>query len=74
MRCANSEPMVRTLANPKRTSGRSSSPSIVTSALETLTSGRRTVTPWRCASATRLWGDQNPMGCALRSAAKNAAG
>ena len=36
--------------------------------------GARTATPWRLASATRLWGDQNPMGWALSSPAVNAAG
>ena len=38
------------------------------------TCGRRTTTPWRLASATRLWGDQNPMGWALSSPAVKAAG
>ena len=38
------------------------------------TSGRRTLTPWRRASATRLWGDQNPIGWALSRPARKAAG
>ena len=38
------------------------------------TSGRRTTTPWRLASATRLWGDQNPMGWAFNRPAVKAAG
>ena len=39
-----------------------------------LTSGRNTDTPWRRASATIVWGDQNPMGCPSRSPAQNADG
>ena len=38
------------------------------------TSGRRTSTPWRRASATRVRGDQNPIGWELSSAAVKAAG
>ena len=49
----------------------SSSPA---SARPAFTSGRRTTTPWRLASATRLWGDQNPMGWAFNSPAVKAAG
>ena len=55
----------------RRPTPTSSSPA---SARPAFTSGRRTTTPWRLASATRLWGDQNPMGWAFNSPAVNAAG
>ncbi len=46
----------------------------VAPAPDTLRSGVCTVTPWRRASCTRVCGDQNPIGCAVMSAAQNAAG
>ena len=43
-------------------------------AAEALRSGVRISTPWRRASPTIVWGDQNPIGWALSRAAQNAAG
>ena len=86
IRPAISEPMPRTEDSPRRTAADSEGigpPLLLTgspagsrlaAAWPSLTSGRRTTTPCRLASATRLWGDQNPMGWALSSPAVKAAG
>ena len=82
MRCATPSPIPRTEVSPSRprvggrraTTPLSRSHSKVAPTPDTSTWGGRTVTPWRRASATSDWGDQNPMGWELSSPAQNAAG
>ncbi len=79
---ANSEPIPRTDPIPNRTATSPSDDvppeprhgSSVAAARDALRSGVCTTTPWRRASRTSVCGDQNPIGCALSSAAQNAAG
>ena len=73
-RSASSSPSDRTYPSPSRTASSPSPPSSVAVAAERLTSGPWTATPWRRASATRVLGDQKPIGWALSRAARNAAG
>ncbi len=74
MRSAVASPTPRTEASPSRSNGSSLEPSSDAPTSERFTCGRRTATPWRRASATSDWGDQNPMGWELSNPAVNAAG
>jgi hypothetical protein len=80
---ASSTPIPRTPESPRRTAGPAAGgdcpaagggDSSVASAPLAFTSGPITVTPWRRASATRVCGDQNPIGWELSSEARKAAG
>ena len=77
IRPASSAPIPRIEARPSRTAvapARPGSSTSVAAAALAFTSGRSVATPWRRASATRLSGDQNPIGWEFKRAARNAAG
>ena len=64
----------RAPAAPRRPPAEDGPGSSTDAARLALTSGPSTVTPCRRASATMVWGDQNPMGWPSSSPAQNAAG